>query len=348
MSPLFSVIVPIFKVEKYIEKCVDSILSQNFRDFELLLIDDGSPDRCGAICDAYAAKDPRVRVVHKPNGGLVSARNTGIREAVGEYICYVDGDDWVAEILLETVYQKAIAPHRPDMVAYSAVKQFEDHAEQIPGTVPEGLYPKDKLRAEVYPYMMYDCRQPFCTGLIFPVAWNKIYRRELLLEHYCTEERIRMGEDNAFTFECLYAADTVFFCDDILYFYNQLNSDSMVHSYDVSRFENNQLLTAYIDAHLGGKEPYLDEQINAFKAYWLIMAVFHEVKSGRPLKVAAPHIREQIGRTGVLRGIHLAGLPLMAKAFMLLLNLRLYRLTLIASGIVNEKRNNTPDKRGAL
>ena len=341
MTPVFSVIVPIYKVEPYLERCVDSILGQTFSDFELLLIDDGSPDGCPAMCDAYAAKDPRVRVIHKTNGGLVSARNTGIHAAIGEYICYVDGDDWVAENLLKTVYQKAVAPYRPDMVVYSAVKQFEDCGEKIPESVPEGLYPKDKLRSEVYPYMMYDCRKPFCNGLIFPVAWNKIYKRELLLAHYCTEERIRMGEDNAFTFECLYTADTVYFCDDILYFYNQMNSGSMIHSYDAGRFENNQLLTAYIDTHLGGKEPYLDEQINAFKAYWLIMAVFHEVKSGRPLKTAAPHIREKIGKTGVLRGIHLGGLPLMAKAFMLLLKLRLYRLTLIASGLVQKIRENT-------
>ena len=340
MTPLFSVIVPIYKVEPYLKKCVDSILGQTFRDFELLLIDDGSPDGCPAICDAYAARDSRVRVIHKENGGLVNARNTGVRAAVGEYICYVDGDDWVAENLLETVYRKAVASFRPDMVVYSAVRQFADRQEQIPESVPEGLYPKEKLRAEVYPYMMYDCRKPFCNGLIFPVAWNKIYRRELLLPRCCTEERIRMGEDNAFTFECLYAAETVYFCDDILYYYNQLNSESMVHSYDAGRFENNQLLTAYMDERLGGKEPYLDEQLNAFKAYWLIMAVFHEVKSSRPIRLSAPHIREKIEATGVLKGVHLAGLPTMAKAFMLLLKLRLYRLTLLASALVNKKRES--------
>ena len=340
MTPLFSVIVPIYKVEPYLKKCVESILGQTFSDFELLLIDDGSPDGCPTICDAYAAKDSRVRVIHKENGGLVSARNTGIHAAAGEYICYVDGDDWVAENLLETVQRKAVAPYCPDMVVYSAVKQFSDHREQIPESVPEGLYPKEKLRTEVYPYMMYDCRKPFCNGLIFPVAWNKIYRRALLLEHYCAEERIRMGEDNAFAFECLYAAETVYFCDDILYYYNQLNSGSMVHSYDAGRFENNQLLTAYMESRLGGKEAFLDEQLNAFKAYWLIMAVFHEVKSGRPIKTAAPHIRKKIEATGVLKGIHLGGLPLMAKAFMLLLKLRLYRLTLLASAVVNKKRES--------
>ena len=97
MSTTFSVIVPIYKVEKYLNKCIDSILKQTFQDFELILVDDGSPDKCPKICDEYAKKDKRVRVIHKENAGLVAARNTGIKEAKGDYICYVDGDDWISE-----------------------------------------------------------------------------------------------------------------------------------------------------------------------------------------------------------------------------------------------------------
>ena len=338
MKPLFTVIVPIYKVEAYLEKCIESILGQTFCDFELLLIDDGSPDRCPAICDAYAEKDPRVRVIHKKNGGLVSARNIGIQEAKGEYICYVDGDDWISQDLLETVYQKAVLPYAPDMAVFGGVKQFLNHQEPLPGIVLEGLFDKEKLMAEVYPYMMYDNRQPFCNGLVFPVAWNKIYRRELLGEHYCQEERIRMGEDNAFTFECLWAANTVYFCKDPLYFYNQQNSGSMVHSYDSGRFENNQLLTDYMEQRLGNIHSVLDGQLNAFKAYWLIMAVFHEIKSGRPIGISAPHIREKIRKTKVLEKIQLAGLPAKAKVFLVLLRFRQYCLTLLLSKIVNKTR----------
>ena len=84
---MISVIVPVYKVEKYLRHCVDSILAQTYPDFELLLIDDGSPDRCPQICDEYAGRDARVRVIHKPNGGLISARNEGIRAAMGDYVC---------------------------------------------------------------------------------------------------------------------------------------------------------------------------------------------------------------------------------------------------------------------
>ena len=102
--PKISVIVPVYKAEKYICRCVDSILAQTFTDFELLLIDDGSPDNSGAICDEYAASDSRVKVFHKENGGVSSARNVGLDNACGEWITFVDADDWIAETFIAGLY----------------------------------------------------------------------------------------------------------------------------------------------------------------------------------------------------------------------------------------------------
>lgn len=107
MNPKISVIVPVYKAEKYLHRCVDSILAQTFIDFEVLLIDDGSPDRSGEICDEYAVKDPRVRVFHKENGGVSSARQSGIDNAQGEYTIHADPDDWVEPNMLEELYAKA-------------------------------------------------------------------------------------------------------------------------------------------------------------------------------------------------------------------------------------------------
>jgi len=107
MTPKISVIVPVYKAEKYLHRCVDSILSQTFQDFEVLLIDDGSPDRSGEICDEYAKRDSRVRVFHKKNGGVSSARQCGIDNALGEYTIHADPDDWVEPNMLEELYEKA-------------------------------------------------------------------------------------------------------------------------------------------------------------------------------------------------------------------------------------------------
>ena len=100
-TPKISVIVPVYKVEQYLHRCIDSILSQSFTDFELLLIDDGSPDNCGKICDEYTQKDSRVRVFHKPNGGVSSARNLGLDNAKGKWIAFIDSDDFVEKEYLE-------------------------------------------------------------------------------------------------------------------------------------------------------------------------------------------------------------------------------------------------------
>ena len=107
-SPQISIIIPIYNVERYLRQCIDSILAQTFTNFELLLIDDGSPDGCPAICDEYAEKDARIRVFHKPNGGVTSARNKGLDNAKGNWIIYIDGDDWIEPTYVEELYNAAI------------------------------------------------------------------------------------------------------------------------------------------------------------------------------------------------------------------------------------------------
>lgn len=109
MNPLISVIVPIYNVEKYLVRCVDSIVNQTYKNLEIILVDDGSPDRCPQMCDDYAEKDSRIKVVHKKNGGLSDARNAGMAVATGEYISFIDSDDWIEtsmfELLLNNIFQ---------------------------------------------------------------------------------------------------------------------------------------------------------------------------------------------------------------------------------------------------
>lgn len=105
MKPIISIIVPIYNVEKYLPKCIESILNQNFKEFELILVDDGSPDRSGDICDKYASKDNRIKVIHKKNGGVSSARNAGLKAAIGDYIGFVDPDDYIDENMYKKLYE---------------------------------------------------------------------------------------------------------------------------------------------------------------------------------------------------------------------------------------------------
>jgi len=337
-QPVFSIVVPVYKVEKYIRTCVDSLIHQDFNSYEIILVDDGSPDSCPGICDEYASENENVKVVHKKNGGLVSARNAGLKAATGEYVFYVDSDDSLKSGALKTMWEKAVEKYHPDMLIFNMLRVFPNEQVKDPCYVKEGFYDRKQMDKEILPYMMYDHRMKFYHGLVFPSSGGKVVKRKILLEHYCKDEKIRMGEDNAYIFECLFFSDSVFFMDDYFYVYNQIEG-SMRHNYDARRFENNRRLINYIQAHLGGKTKYIDYQINAFRAYWLIMAIFHEVKEHRPLLKAAGHIRTEISENDSLKGISDKLLPKDARLFISLIRRKQYIVVMVAASIINNVRN---------
>jgi glycosyltransferase involved in cell wall biosynthesis len=133
-SGTISVIVPVYKVENYLPKCVDSIISQTYKDFEIILVDDGSPDNCPSICDDYARRDTRVKVIHKQNGGLSDARNAGIRAAKGDYIVFLDSDDWIEEDSLKGIADIA-GQKNPDVIVGNIKYMDETGGESISGYI---------------------------------------------------------------------------------------------------------------------------------------------------------------------------------------------------------------------
>lgn len=167
MRDLISVIIPVYKVEEYLCRCVDSVLDQTYRNTEIILVDDGSPDGCPAICDEYAKQDARVRVIHQENAGLSGARNAGIDVAKGQWLAFVDSDDYLAEDFLESLY-KACVDTDSDM---SVCRWEYVRGERIPehGTGETRVYTGREMLANLY----------IPDGAYFVVAWNKLYRREL-------------------------------------------------------------------------------------------------------------------------------------------------------------------------
>ena len=136
MYPLISVIIPIFKVEEYICECVESIINQTYKNLEIILVDDGSPDNCGRICDDYAEKDIRIKVIHKENGGLSDARNVGLVTAKGEYIVFVDGDDCMPDDGIEYLYY-LISSKKAD-IAIGGVERFSSFDKAVISSVYKG------------------------------------------------------------------------------------------------------------------------------------------------------------------------------------------------------------------
>ena len=189
-SPLVSVIVPVYNAERYLHKCIDSILSQTMSDFELLLVDDGSNDASGNICDDYAEKDARVRVFHKANGGVSSARNTGLDNAAGEWVTFCDADDWVGNVHL--IHMLSHADDRTDIVISYATICDKD------GMYKES-YPEYKLDKNSFERLFTESDMHWHTS-----PWAKLYRKKIIEQHNIRFKLgMHIGEDAAFLFSFL-------------------------------------------------------------------------------------------------------------------------------------------------
>lgn len=167
---LISVIVPVYKVEAYLDRCVQSIVNQTYQNLEIILVDDGSPDNCGAMCDAWAEKDSRIRVIHKSNGGLSDARNAGMAIATGEYIAFVDSDDWLDAQMYQCLYE-AMVTTDSDIASCGARRVWLDGR------------PSQELRAVNRDFVM-ECEAAMkalitSDGMVQTV-WNNIYRRDVI------------------------------------------------------------------------------------------------------------------------------------------------------------------------
>ena len=216
LTPKISIIVPVYKVEKYLHRCIDSILSQSFTDFELILVDDGSPDNCGKICDEYAQKDSRIRVFHKPNGGVSSARNLGLNNARGEWIAFVDSDDYIEVDYLE------------ELISYETINNSEIIA------ISNKLDEKNKS--------ITLSRDKF--GLLFSLykfdkfcpPWGKLFKKNIIFNHKLRFNiKIRLGEDMMFVLSYLLNTEKITLVSSNKYNYEIGRPDSLtkvLNSYD--------------------------------------------------------------------------------------------------------------------
>ncbi|MGG7152308.1 glycosyltransferase family 2 protein [Clostridium neonatale] len=170
-----SIITPVYKVEKYLKKCIDSILNQTLTDFELFIVDDGSPDNCGKIMDEYAKNDSRVKVIHKKNGGAPSARNAGIKCASGKYMYFPDSDDWLERDYLEKLYNIAEKYSAQLVISGFTMEYFENGKEQsYKVSVPDDIYEnQDMVRDNLHNYF---------NNMMMAVPWNKLYRTDYIIE----------------------------------------------------------------------------------------------------------------------------------------------------------------------
>jgi len=212
MNPRISIIVPVYNVEKYIDECINSIIDQSFKDFELLLIDDGSTDRSGIICDDYSFKDPRIIVIHKENGGQSLARNIGLDNATGDYIGFIDSDDWIHKDMYKLLYDRAIE-FDADITACNILSINRDNTQIIFCSDPSDyLYDRDSAEKEL------SLNERFTFS-----PCNKLYKK-CLFKNTRFKEGI-IFEDEDLLYKIIHQSNIVYYTG-IVYYYYRFNDES--------------------------------------------------------------------------------------------------------------------------
>lgn len=260
-KPLISVVVPVYRVEEYLPQCIESVLAQTYQNLEIILVDDGSPDDSGAICDAYAARDSRIRVLHKENGGVSSARNAGLAAVTGELIAFVDGDDFVAPDIYERMYGCMEADERLDVV-YTACTRYPFqgqllHMDFFPtGTVLTGREMAEKILIDqVTSHVWLGLYKRFCwEGIAFPEG--------------------RTYEDVAITYRAFRSVNCVYFLKEPLYYY-RVNDTSITQTVKPKKVYD--IFVAYRDRYDDSREefPALADGICAQTAHYAVSLLFH-------------------------------------------------------------------------
>ena len=259
-SYMVSVIIPVYNVEKFLNRCVDSILSQTYKNIEIILVDDGALDSSPQICDEYAHKDTRVNVVHKQNGGLASARNAGLKVAKGDYILFVDSDDWIKGNTVEELLNIAIK-NEVDFVRFIPVSAgYPDRPDGTPinfGTedfMEEGVYNKGKMIKDIYPRLFVT---PQLTMGPIVAAWRSLYNRKFLVDNNLYfDEEVKYSEDAIFSAKVVYSSNKFYYIKGGYYYNYFYNTSSITKSFKKDRWNVCKILSSTFKKEFGNKSDY--------------------------------------------------------------------------------------------
>ena len=236
-----SIVIPVYNVEKYLDECIASVTNQSLKDIEIILVDDGSTDSSGILCDKWAQKDERIRIFHKSNGGLMSAWKYGVRRATGEYIGFVDSDDWIDADMYEKMSSFAMK-YAADFVCSATVAFFSSgRIEYETIKLSEGLYDKDKIQNIIFPNLLTSVKS-HCR-IVSPNRVTKLYKKEILLSilEDCNDE-VSLGEDLVTTFAFLQKAKSIYVMNSFYPYHYRINSESMTHKFSSKKYEKISVL----------------------------------------------------------------------------------------------------------
>ena len=231
--PLISIIVPVYKVEKYLKKCIESILNQTYMNYELILVDDGSPDNCPTLCDEFAKQDSRIVVIHKKNGGLSDARNSGLDIARGEYIGFVDSDDYIAPNMYEVLLKTALK-NNADLTLCNYIRVNESYEEIVSETIHKHAVDKKYNKSE----FIHELIKPY--GSYYIVVWNKLYKSSIF--HKLRFPKGKQHEDEYVIHHIIDQCDVIVSVKDDLYYYVQRDGSIMSKEFNLKNMDYGEAL----------------------------------------------------------------------------------------------------------
>lgn len=271
-----SVIIPVYNVEDYLHRCVESVLNQTMDGLEIILVDDGSPDNCPIICDDYAKKYRNVVVFHKSNGGLSSARNVGINHANGKYIFFLDSDDWLDSDGLERLYRVA-EETGVDFVRYRSMRSgWPGLPENVPTRVEEpreltgGYYSLDRIQKEIYP-RLFATRQLTLGPIVG--AWGSLYKTALLADnHIVFDEKIKYSEDIPFSAQVVLCAKDFYFIDEPGTYHYWYNKNSISKSFKSGRWNACKQIINDSEKIVSGNKEF-EKQLNYLRWFCIFLSI---------------------------------------------------------------------------
>ena len=295
----FSVIVPVYKVESYLPGCIESVLKQTFSDFELILVDDGSPDKCPQICDAYKENDDRIRVIHKQNGGLASARRAGIRLAEGDYVFNLDSDDLIENDTLECAY-KIINDTNCEMVSFAYRWVKNSHTVKITDDcVDEGFYSRQDIEKYIFPKLFMDKNMKHISYYLS----GKAIKRTLLTPcQLKVDEKISLGEDFCCIVPCYLNAKSVYISKKPMYLYN-VRENSMSKEFNAGQICLIENVINEVSKNDTRKVPDFDNQLCRYSCFmcFAVLASAAEGNHFKSVKAIAGNIANSIHKEMITR-----------------------------------------------
>lgn len=282
---LLSVIVPVYNASASLQKCVESIINQTYKELEIILVDDGSTDDSGAICESLVKRDIRVKVCHTANHGSMAARNHGVELAQGRMITFVDSDDWIEADMYSHMISM-YGRYEVDMISSGLIFDYTNGIRTMEyDLIPEGVYDKIQIEHKIIPVMMYDAGKhrravtpSVCTKIINKDLWREVLQR--------SDSRITYGEDAAISYLCLAKSERAAFTNRVWYHYCVRN-DSMVHSFHIHSFEEIKIFADYMENAFReqGIWDQMKVQLKEYIKYFLYPAIdaVYSIKLGEPV-----------------------------------------------------------------